>query len=140
MLTSGHTKTFCHKGIVQKTENKSVLVVITAQSACSGCHAEEACTFTGKVEKVIEVTGSYNVKPGDEVTIFMKQTTGYTALVLAYLIPLATILFTLIILLMLKMSELTAGLLSITMLIPYFSILYLIRNRINERFIFSLNA
>jgi sigma-E factor negative regulatory protein RseC len=140
MLTSAHPKTFCHKGTVQKTENNSVLVVITTHSACYGCHAEGACTLTGREEKVIEVTGSYDVKPGDEVTIVMKQTSGYAAVVLAYLIPLAIILFSLIILLMLKVSELTAGLLSITILIPYFTILYLIRNRINERFIFTLNV
>jgi positive regulator of sigma E activity len=140
MLTSGHSKTFCHKGIVQKTENKSVLVSITAQTACSGCHAEGGCTLSGQEDKIIEVTGVYNVKPGDEVTVLMKQQTGYTAVLLAYIIPLATIIFSLIIFIMLKMSELTAGLLSITMLIPYFAILFLFRKRINERFIFTLNV
>ncbi|MBK7710401.1 MAG: SoxR reducing system RseC family protein [Bacteroidales bacterium] len=126
--------------MVQKIENKSVLVVITAHSACSGCHAAEACTMTGKEEKIIEVKGLYNVKPGDEVTIFMKQSNGYLAVLLAYVIPLITILFSLIIFLTLKMPELTAGLLSLIMLIPYFTILYLFRNRINERFIFTLNV
>ncbi|MBK8883522.1 MAG: SoxR reducing system RseC family protein [Bacteroidales bacterium] len=140
MRTLGHHTTFCHKGIVQKIENKSVLVVITAHSACSGCHAAEACTMTGKEEKIIEVKGLYNVKPGDEVTIFMKQSNGYLAVLLAYVIPLVTILFSLIIFLTLKMPELTAGLLSLIMLIPYFTILYLFRNRINERFIFTLNV
>jgi positive regulator of sigma E activity len=140
MLKSDHPKTSCHKGIVQKSENKSVLVVITAQSACSGCHAEGICTLSGSEEKVIEVTGKYNVKPGDEVTVHMKQKSGYTAVLLAYLIPLATIITSLIILIFLKMSELTAGLLSIAMLIPYFFILFLFRKRINEKFIFTLNS
>ncbi len=96
--------------------------------------------MTGKEEKIIEVKGLYNVKPGDEVTIFMKQSNGYLAVLLAYVIPLVTILFSLIIFLTLKMPELTAGLLSLIMLIPYFTILYLFRNRINERFIFTLNV
>ena len=140
MLKSYYPKTFCHKGIVQKSENKSVLVVITAQSACSGCHAEGVCTLSGSEEKVIEVTGTYNVKPGDEVTVHMKQKSGYTAVLLAYLIPLATIITSLIVLIVLKMSELTAGLLSIAMLIPYFAVLYIFRKRINERFVFTLNS
>jgi sigma-E factor negative regulatory protein RseC len=139
MLKSGHPKSFCHKGVVQKSENKSVLVAITAQTACSGCHAEGICTLSGSETKIIEVNGTYNVKAGDEVTVFMKQKSGYTAVLLAYLIPLVTIITSLIILISLKMSELTAGLLSIAMLIPYFSILFLFRKRINEKFVFTLN-
>jgi len=139
MLSSGQPNTFCHKGIVQKSENKSVLVIITAQTACSGCHAEGVCTLSGSEEKVIEVTGTYNVKPGDEVTVLMKQRSGYAAVLLAYLIPLATIISSLTILIVLKMSELTAGLLSIAMLIPYFAVLFFFRRQINERFVFTLN-
>jgi positive regulator of sigma E activity len=140
MLKSSQAKTFCHKGIVQKNENQSVLVVITAQSACSGCHAEGVCTLSGSEEKLIDVTGTYNVKPGDIVTVYMKQKSGYTAVLLAYLIPLATVITTLIILIVLKLSELTAGLLSIAMLIPYFTVLFFFRKRINERFVFTLNS
>lgn len=140
MSTSVHTKSICHKGTVQKTNNNSVLVIITAQSACSGCHAEEVCTLSGKEEKIIEVSGSYNVKPGDEVSVYMKQSTGYAALLLGYLMPLATVIISLIILNMLKISELAAGLISIAMLIPYFTILFLSRKLINNRFIFTLNS
>ncbi len=124
MLNSGHPKTLCHKGIVQKSENKSVLVVIIAQTACSGCHAEGVCTLSGSAEKVIEVTGTYNVNPGDEVTVHMKQKSGYTAVILAYIIPLSIIISSLILLNVLRVSELTAGLFSIAMLIPYFAVLF----------------
>lgn len=139
MSTSVHPKIICHKGRVQNTDNNSVRVLITAKSACSGCHAENGCTLSGTEEKVIEVSGIYNVKAGDEVTVYMKQSTGYTALLLAYVIPLVIVIFSLIILIMLKMQELTAGLLSIAMLIPYFTILFLFRKRINNNFIFTLN-
>ena len=139
MSDPSRANTIHHKGIVQKSDDNSVLVIITAQTACSGCHAEGECTMSGKEEKVIEVTGSYNVKQGDEVTVHMNKSTGYMALLLAYLIPLLTIVLSLIILTMLKVSELAAGIMSVAMLIPYFTVLFLLRSRINGSFIFTLN-
>jgi sigma-E factor negative regulatory protein RseC len=139
MSVSNQANPISHKGIVQKCDENSVLVTITAHTACSGCHAEGACTMSGKEEKVIEVNGSYNVKQGDEVTVHMNKSTGYTALLLAYLIPLLAIVSSLIILTLLKVSELTAGILSVAILIPYFTVLFLFRNRFTGRFIFTLN-
>ena len=139
MSDSNLVNTIRHKGIVQKSDNNSVLVTITAHTACSGCHAEGECTMSGKEEKVIEVTGSYNVKQGDEVTVHMNKSTGYTALLLAYLVPLFIIVFALVILTLLKVSELAAGVLSVAMLMPYFMALFLLRNRFNSRFSLTLN-
>jgi sigma-E factor negative regulatory protein RseC len=140
MLISGHTKTICHKGIVQKSEDNNTLVIINAVTACSGCHSEGTCSLSGKEEKIIEVTGPYNLKPGDEVIVHMKRSMGYTALLLAYLVPLAIILISLIVLISLNLPELTAGLVSVGMLIPYFAILFLFRKQIDNKFIFTLNA
>jgi positive regulator of sigma E activity len=133
-------QTIKHTGIVQKSDNGSVIVVITNKSACSGCHAEGSCTISGKEERLIEISGNYNVSPGDEVTVLMEQTMGFTALAFAYLIPLITVLLSLIILISMNIPELNAGVISLAMLIPYFTLLYLFRNQINKKFIFTLNV
>jgi positive regulator of sigma E activity len=139
MFKSGNSKTICHKGTVIKNESRSVLVSITSDSACSGCHAEGACSLSGTSQKVIELTGSHNVSPGDEVTVNMQESAGFSAVVLAYLLPLVVVILSLIVISLAGASELTAGLLSFAMLIPYFSVLFLLRKRISEKFSFTLN-
>jgi sigma-E factor negative regulatory protein RseC len=140
MKSSEGTITINHEGIVQKADEKSVIVNITAFSACSGCHAEGSCTLSGKEEKIIEVTGKYDVKPGDTVTVLMKQSMGYAALLLGYVMPLISVITVLILLISFNIPELSAGLISIAVLIPYYIILYFFRKRINEKFTFTLKA
>jgi sigma-E factor negative regulatory protein RseC len=140
MKNAENIETINHEGIVQKVDDKSVIISISVASACSGCHAEGSCSLSGKEEKTIEVSGKYNVKPGDLVTILMKQSIGYAALLLGYLLPLVSIIITLIVLISLNLPELYAGLISISILIPYYTVLYFFRNRINRNFTFTLKA
>jgi positive regulator of sigma E activity len=127
-----------HDGIVKSSGINSVTVSILSASACSGCHAAGCCTLAGESEKIIEVAGSYNVSPGDRVTLMMKQSTGYAALLLGYVIPLVLLISVLIIMLSESAPELTAGLCSIASLIPYYILLWLFRNRISKKFTFSI--
>jgi sigma-E factor negative regulatory protein RseC len=140
MKNSVNSGTINHEGIVKKADDESVIVIISASSACSGCHAEGSCNLSGKEEKIIKVSGTYDVKPGDKVTILMKQSMGYSALFLGYLLPLITVISILIILVSLKVPELVAGLTSLAMLIPYYVILFMFRKRINEKFTFTLKV
>jgi sigma-E factor negative regulatory protein RseC len=129
-----------HEGIVQRNEGNTVTVSISSVSACSGCHAEGSCTMSGKEEKIIEVIGKYSVKPGDRVTILMKQSMGFFALLLGYVFPFLTVIAVLIIMISLKFPELTSGLISIAILIPYYAVLYFFRNNINTKFTFTLKV
>jgi sigma-E factor negative regulatory protein RseC len=140
MKTIKNSVTINHEGIVQKISDSSVSVVISSSTACSGCHAEGTCNMSGKEEKIIEVTGRYDVHPGDRVTVLMQQSMGYAALFLGYLLPLISVLITLIVLVVSGVSELTAGLLSLGILIPYYSILFLFKKRVNEKFTFTLKV
>jgi sigma-E factor negative regulatory protein RseC len=137
-MSSDKTGIIDHEGIVQKVADKSVFVSISSATACSGCHAEGSCSLSGQEEKIIEVSGNYNVKPGDTVTILMKQSLGYSALLFGYILPLIFVVTLLIILISLKLTELSAGLISIAILIPYYMVLFFFRKRINEKFIFML--
>jgi sigma-E factor negative regulatory protein RseC len=140
MTRSTKSDTIGHDGIVQKHDSNSVTVKILSESACSDCHAEGACSLSGKKEKIIEVHGSYNVVPGDNVTVLMKQSTGYTAVFLGYVIPLILLITMLVILASLSDSELIAGIGSIAILIPYYFLVWLFRNRINKKFTFTIKA
>ncbi len=140
-MKKGNThETIQHDGIVQKVGNDSVVVAISASSACTGCHAEGLCNMTGKEEKIIDVQGKYNVVPGDTVTVLMQQSMGYKAIALSYLIPVLVVIVSLVVLVSLDIPELTAGLISIGVLLPYFLVLFLLRRRINRIFTFTLKT
>lgn len=129
-----------HKGIVQAIGNNSVIVSIISATSCSGCHAEGQCTLSGKQEKTIEVAGSYNVTPGESVTILMQKSMGFAALLYGYLLPLISVIAMLILLSSLGTPELASGLLSLAILIPYYTILFLFRKKIGKKFTFSLKV
>jgi positive regulator of sigma E activity len=140
MESSDSSRSISHSGIVKSKNDKSVFVSITTTTACSGCHAESSCNLSGKEEKIVEVAGNYSFRPGDKVTVLMKLSMGYTALLFGYILPLLSVLAVLIVLISLKIPELVAGVTAFGMLIPYFIVLYFFRNRINEKFTFTLTA
>ena len=139
---SGKTDKECieHDGIVQDSGNNHVTVRILSASACSGCHSSGSCTLAGMEEKLIDVNGTYNVAPGDKVIIQMKQSAGFLALFLGYIMPLLVVMALLIILVSVSVPELTAGLCSIAVLVPYYLVLRLFRKQIGEKFTFTIKA
>lgn len=138
MKAIGTSGTIQHEGTVQKVGSDSVVVYITSLSACSGCHAEGFCSLSDKKEKTVNIAGRYNVEPGERVTVVMNESTGLRAVILSYIIPLFILLSAIVILTSLSVNELTAGLISIAVLVPYFVILYFVRHRIDRSFFFTL--
>jgi sigma-E factor negative regulatory protein RseC len=129
-----------HEGTVQATGENSVTVLLSLKTSCSGCHEKNACNLSDKDNKIVTISGNYNVHPGDSVMVSMKQSMGYFALFLGYLLPLFLVIGILILLLSFSVSELPAGLLSLAILIPYYLILILFRKGINNRFSFTLKS
>ncbi|NLJ43114.1 MAG: SoxR reducing system RseC family protein [Bacteroidales bacterium] len=140
MKKSGSHGTIQHSGTVKQVEENSVLVSITSNSACSGCHAEGVCNISGKEEKTISVRGRYNVQPGDNVTVEMSESMGMKAVVLSYVMPVVIIIAGLVVFSSLSISEAASGLAAISLLLPYFIILYIFRKYINRSFTFTLKT
>jgi sigma-E factor negative regulatory protein RseC len=132
--------TIQHEGTVQKVNSDSVDVRIVSESACAGCHAAGYCNLSGREDKILNVTGKYNVVSGDPVTVIIKESMGFKAVVLGYLLPLIIIITSLILLSVFSVPELVAGILSVAILGPYFIILYFFRNRIDRSFTFTLKT
>ncbi len=128
-----------HKGVVESITANIVNVKIISESACSACHAKGACSASDMQEKIIEaVPGKKSVKIGDWVTIISKESMGFKALFLGYVLPFLLVLFTLIICTKASLKESTAGILSLSILIPYYTVLYLSRDVIKKSFIFEI--
>lgn len=129
-----------HEGIVQTIDSKSVTVLITASPACSTCNIETSCSLSGAIKKSITVHGNYIVKPGDSVKVLMKQSLGFAAVFLGYLLPFLIVFMTLLVLNALKFNELLAGVFSLLTLLPYYILLYIFRKNIYKKFTLTIEA
>jgi len=128
-----------HKGIVSETEGSQVKVSIISHSACSSCHAKSACGMGDSKEMVIEIDDTeQKFHKGEEVTVSIEQNMGTKAVLYGYLFPFLVILFSLIILISLTEKEGLSALISISLLVPYYSVLYYFRNRLKKTFSFKI--
>lgn len=128
-----------HKGFIESVSKDIVTINITSVSACSSCHAKGACNASDMQAKIIEaVPGDKQLKVGDLVTVLAKESMGFKALFLGYVLPFLLVLLVLIIGTTISLKESTAGLLSLSILIPYYTALYLTKDKIKKSFIFEI--
>lgn len=126
-------------GVVERIENERIYVTITAVSACVSCQAKGYCNPGDTAAKVIEILRAEapEVKPGQFVNVSMKASNGNLAVFYGYVLPLLILIASLVILINFT-TEGIAGLLSLAMLIPYYTGLYAFRKHLDRRFRFSV--
>lgn len=128
-----------HQGIIESISIDTIKVKINNVSACSACHAKGACSASDMQEKIIDaIPNGQNYKTGDIVTLIAKESMGFKALFLGYLLPFLLVLFTLIIGTSINLKEAIAGIISLSVLIPYYGILFLLKDKIKKSFIFEI--
>jgi len=89
--------------------------------------------------KEIEIdTPVQDFQTGENVEITGKETQGLKAVFLGYLFPFFIVLITLILLLSITNDEAISGIGSLVSLIPYYFILYIMRNRLKKTFTFQI--
>ncbi len=128
-----------HIGFVEKIENGVVYVRIDQYSACSGCHARTICSASEKKEKIIEVadrSGAFHT--GENVMICGRNSMGLQAVVLAFVIPLVIVVCAITAGTSLRWDETMSGLAGLLLLLPYYYILYLTRDKLRKKFVFTL--
>ncbi|WP_339736678.1 SoxR reducing system RseC family protein [uncultured Sunxiuqinia sp.] len=128
-----------HKGIIKSLTDQQIVVSIVNESACSSCHAKGACSAADMQDKEIEIrnfSGDYRV--GQTVQVVGRTSQGFKALFYGYVFPFLIIMLVLITLTSLQFSEGISGLISLSVLLPYYLILYLTRNKIRKSFEFEI--
>ena len=129
-----------HPGVVDSVANGVVHVRILAQSACRTCHAKSACGVADMEEKVVDIPAGHagNYKKGDQVTITMKRSLGTKAVFLGYLLPFLVVMIALVTIITLTGKEGLAALVSIGVLVPYYFLLYKMKDRLSKQFSFYI--
>lgn len=128
-----------HKGIITKLSEKSIIVSIINESACSSCHANGACSVADMKDKEIEISqfnGDYHI--GQSVEVVGQTSQGFKALFYGYVFPFILIMVVLVSLTVIHVNEGISGLISLSILVPYYFVLYLSRNKIKKNFEFEI--
>lgn len=129
-----------HKGIVVSADAQLTRVEIVRSSACSVCHAKELCGFSEEEKKIVEVpSNGFNMHDvGDEVVLCMKKSMGMKAVWIAYVIPLAILVVTVLLASFLGASEPVMGLAALGAVALYYFVIWCMRDKLNDEFIFYI--
>lgn len=129
-----------HAGVIDSIGEGCVKVRILQSSACSGCKVASHCNASETKEKMIEVpTDQARLhQVGDSVTIVADSSVGVRASLYGYILPLVLMVATLIAVLQMSQSEGIAALSALGILVPYYLVLYLLRNQLKSKLTFEI--
>jgi sigma-E factor negative regulatory protein RseC len=135
-----HSEAIVHQGIVKRITGDFIEVEIQTGSACAHCSATDQCVSADKKTRIINIDNfnDSNLSLGDTVTVKAANSNGLSAVLYAYFIPFLLIVITLFIMNAIVESEAIAGLISLSILIPYYSIIWLLKDRLKKRFTFKI--
>lgn len=129
-----------HDGLISQIKDEVITVMIVSKASCASCSVKGACSASDMEEKIVDVKRSlhdnYNV--GDKVVVMMDQSLGTWAVMFGYVFPFLVLLIGLIVFTQLLDNEGIAGLLALSLLAPYYLILYLSRRRMEKTFQFKI--
>jgi sigma-E factor negative regulatory protein RseC len=126
-------------GIVEEVREKSILVRFQSPPACGSCQAKFFCAPGSSDKNLIEISQkTRGYSKGDSVKILISRSMGFRALFLGYLFPFLMVILVLATTQILGLNELASGLISLSVLFPYYLMLYLFREKVNKNFIFTI--
>lgn len=129
-----------HAGVVDGVEGECVRVRILQSSACSACKVAAHCNASETKEKIIDVmdADASHYQKGDQVMVVADTAVGFRASLYGYLLPLILMVVTLVGALATTHSEGLAAVSALGILIPYYVLLFLMRNKLRNRLSFTL--
>lgn len=129
-----------HTGKIVEITPEFTTVEIISESACSACHASALCGLSEFKKKAVEVPTSatelYEV--GEEVLVNLKASMGHKAVWVAYVVPLFVLLAVLLGLGAVGVGELAAGLAGIGATALYYFVIWLLRDKLRNDYIFYI--
>ena len=129
-----------HAGVVDGVEGECVRVRILQSSACSACKVAAHCNASETKEKIIDVmdADASHYQKGDQVMVVADTAVGFRASLYGSLLPLILMVVTLVGVLAATHSEGLAALSALGILMPYYVLLFLMRNKLRNRLSFTL--
>ena len=118
-----------------------VRVDIEVMEACGSCASRKACAMgQGTTREIMVYTDDApNYSVGEVVNVSARQSMGLVAVLLCYVAPLIVLVGALAVAISLGCSEGISALTSLGSIALYYATLYLFRNRISRKVIFTIN-
>ena len=134
-------ETITHEGMVLRApgDGTADVEIITAD-ACSGCHAKSVCSAGKSDTRIITVKSNAAIRAGDRVTVVMQMSQGFRALAIGYIIPFTVLIAAFVITTIAGAGELASALLSFAALGLYYLAIWLMREKIGEKFEFKIKV
>ena len=131
-----------HRGRIISITPEVTTVQIVSESACAACHARGLCSLGDSKVKEIELPtrGWDNRKVGDEVDVVLRASMGHKAVWLAYVVPLVLMVAALLGTLAAGGAELLAGLVAIAVVALYYLVIWLLRDKLKNAYIFNIKT
>lgn len=129
-----------HPGVVDSIEGDCVKVRIVQTSACAACKVAAHCNASESKEKLVDVFGCDTAKyaTGQEVVVSASREVANRALLLGFGLPLLLLIGVLLMVLRWTGDEGMAALASLGVLVPYYIVLWLLRDSIRQRVAFRI--
>ena len=137
-----HTK-ISHSGIIESVDGKCVKVRILQTSACAACKVASHCNASESKEKIIDVLNVNDVSSlsvGDTVMVSASRDVATRALLFGFGLPFVVLVTVLIVVLQLTGREGLAAVSGLGALIPYYLVLWLFRDIIQQKLSFELES
>ena len=129
-----------HAGRIREITPDFTTVEIIVSSACSECHAKGLCGMSEDQEKVIMLpTDPYvRYEVGQEVKVCTRMSMGLKAVWISYVVPLMILMILILSLSPVIDNEALRGLFAIAGVAVYYFVIWLLRDRLNNEFVFYI--
>ena len=129
-----------HSGVVEEVTEGRVVVRILQTSACAACKVAGHCNASEAKEKLVDVrcADALGYRVGQSVVVSTSRDVANRALLLGFGLPFVVLVGVLFAVLRLTGDEGLAALSGLGALVPYYLLLWLLRDRISRRVSFQI--
>ena len=129
-----------HSGVVESIEDGCIHIRITQTSACAACKVAGYCNAAESKEKIIDVycddVAAYSI--GQAVVVTTTGQVAARALLWGFGFPFLLLVVVLFLTWLLTAHEGWAALCALVSLIPYYMVLWLMRDKMSQQLAFSI--
>lgn len=132
-----------HSGVVEAIDGDIVRVRVVQTSACASCKVSDHCNASESKVKLIDVhnvTDATRWSVGDNVTVSASSAVAFRAMLYSFGVPFVVMVAVLVAVAVATGDETKAGLAGLLSLLPYYLLLYLLRDRIGRGVQFTIDA
>jgi len=134
----GDVKQITHQGVISKISPNKITIALKGNVNCEGCKAQSACGVSDSNDKEIEViNNTQSFQLNETVDVLLKRELGLKAVFWAYVFPFI-LMFVVLVATSFFFKEWIAGLLSLFILIPYYFMLFVLKNKFQKAFQVSI--